>query len=346
MADEQYRWLDSDAAERLLRGEPLDAVDDVARAHAARIAETLSELAAPPLPTSDELPGEVSAVAAFRAARTARHGERTGVGGPASGRSAAPSGDAGLVRLGRPVADGRQARRWRPVRFALAGVVAAGMIGGAAVAAGTGALPTPFHEPRPAASVSAAATPPMPLLTPTPEGTQTRGSTSPTPTETNGAPAQGTSSQDEVGAGAAATGRPRSSGNGAAGRGGEWWIGVRSSCRAVADGRELGTRRMRSLEDAAGGSGRVKTFCKGVLGAGSGRDGDIRGPGRDGDGHGHHGEGGGDQGDDHDGDGEGHIGPDIGLAPFPPATPRVPAPSDGTPSPSPTHSAPATEASH
>ncbi|MBW8701341.1 hypothetical protein MBT84_17180 [Streptomyces sp. MBT84] len=90
MADEQYRWLDSDAAERLLRGEPLDAVDDVARAHAARIAETLSELAAPPLPTSDELPGEASAVAAFRAARTVRHGERTGVGGPASGRSAAP----------------------------------------------------------------------------------------------------------------------------------------------------------------------------------------------------------------------------------------------------------------
>ncbi len=34
MADEQYGWLDRDAAERLLRGEPLRTVDDEARAQA------------------------------------------------------------------------------------------------------------------------------------------------------------------------------------------------------------------------------------------------------------------------------------------------------------------------
>lgn len=34
MADEQHEWLDADAAEMLLRGEPVEAVDDHARAEA------------------------------------------------------------------------------------------------------------------------------------------------------------------------------------------------------------------------------------------------------------------------------------------------------------------------
>ncbi len=342
MADEQYRWLDSDAAERLLRGEPLDAVDDVARAHAARIAETLSELAAPPLPTSDELPGEASAVAAFRAARTAAtvsarasggrpralrgpvRRRRTGASRTAGrGRAAGPAMAPRALRAGRGGGrrDDRRGRgggRNRSAAHAVPRTASRRVrVGG--------------RDPADAGAHAHA------------RGTQTRVHL----TDAHGHERRARAGHFVTGRGGRRCRRDRAAAffrQRRRGAGGEWWIGVRSSCRAVADGRELGTRRMRSLEDAAGGSGRVKTFCKGVLGGGSGRDGDIRGPGRDGDGLGHHGDG--DQGDDHDGDGEGHIGPDIGLAPFPPATPHVPAPADATPSPSPTHSAPATEAAH
>ena len=69
MADEQYRWLDRDAAERLLRGEPLEAVDAGTRDQVDRLAEALGALAAEPRLSSDELPGEAAALAAFRKAR-------------------------------------------------------------------------------------------------------------------------------------------------------------------------------------------------------------------------------------------------------------------------------------
>lgn len=179
MADEQDRWLDRDAAERLLRGEPPAPVDAEVRARAERLAEALAALAAAPASTSEELPGEEAAVAAFRAARAARNDNGAvrhpqpaalsqardlarAAGGPANA-------DAGLVRLGRSEAGGRRARRWRTVRFGLAATVAAGMIGGVAVAAGTGMLPTPFRDaPGPAASVSPALTSPQPSVTATP----------------------------------------------------------------------------------------------------------------------------------------------------------------------------------
>ncbi|MFD0504808.1 hypothetical protein ACFQ0G_21700 [Streptomyces chiangmaiensis] len=125
MADEQYRWLDSDAAEHLLRGEPLDAVDDVARAHAARLAEALAELASPPPPTSGELPGEASALAAFRAARTDRDGERATVGGvPPGAQRPRPATPGWCASGGRPRTGARPVggapctsvwpRRWPP----------------------------------------------------------------------------------------------------------------------------------------------------------------------------------------------------------------------------------------
>ncbi|MER6124420.1 hypothetical protein ABT173_17550 [Streptomyces sp. NPDC001795] len=345
MADEQYKWLNGDAMERLLRGEPLDAVDDDTRAQAARLAEALAALAVTPPPTSEELPGEAAAVAAFRAARSGPDGAGAALGRPARAHFA--SADAGVVHLGRTVASERRTRWGRPVRFGLAAVMAAGMIGGVAMAAGTGVLPTPFHDhPGPAASVSAAVTPPQPLISPTPGGPETGGSTSPTTGGTTGAPAQSGSSRDEAGDGSAATGRPGDTGNRAEGRSREWWTAVRSSCRDMTGGRELGTERLRALEDAAGGSGRVKKFCKGVLGGedrgGSGGDqgsGQGRG-GKGGSGQGDHGV---DQGGN-GGDGEGHIGPGpggFGVAPAPSATPRALAPllPSRTPSPSPTYSA-------
>ena len=41
MADERYEWLDKDAAERLLRGEPVEAADEHARTQAARLSRAL-----------------------------------------------------------------------------------------------------------------------------------------------------------------------------------------------------------------------------------------------------------------------------------------------------------------
>ncbi|MFE6876976.1 hypothetical protein ACFVBK_21035, partial [Streptomyces sp. NPDC057677] len=71
MADERYQWLDQEAAERLLRGEPVDAVDDHTRSRAERLAEALDAARTPTLPPAarTELPGEAAALAAFRAAR-------------------------------------------------------------------------------------------------------------------------------------------------------------------------------------------------------------------------------------------------------------------------------------
>ncbi|MFE9096179.1 hypothetical protein [Streptomyces sp. NPDC007264] len=334
MADEQYGWLDKDAAERLLRGEPLDAVDPDTRARAARLAEALAALAAAPAPTGEEAPGEAAALAAFRAARTGADGEES-----CSGTSARPfaarSADAGLIRLGRPAASGGSSRWGRRVRFGLAAAVAAGMIGGVAVAAGTGVLPTPFHdEPGPAASVSAAATSPQPLLTPTPGGPRT-----PAPGATSGT--RNGSSHREAGDGSAPSGRPGSGDEHAAGGAEQWWVAVRSSCRDLADGKGLGRERQRALEDAAGGSARVKKFCRGVLdGKSDGQSGNGNGNGKGkgngkskGNGKGNGNGNGGDQG----GDGEGHRGPGAGGPPLaPPDTHAVaqgPAPRTASPAP-------------
>ncbi|MFF7190711.1 hypothetical protein ACFZAR_37110 [Streptomyces sp. NPDC008222] len=337
MADEQYRWLDGDAAERLLRGEPLDAIDDDARDQAARLAETLAALAVTPPSTSEELPGEAAALAAFRAARTGADQAWATSGRPDPAYAAHRAADAGLVRLGRPAANGRGSRWGRPLRFGLAAALAAGMIGGVAVAAGTGALPTPFRkEPGPEASVSAAVSPSQPPLTPTPGATETGTPLSSTPDAGGSAPDG--SSHDEAGAGPGATGSASPGGDDHRRRHtGTWWLALRSSCRDMTVGRELRADRLRDLQDAAGGSGRVKTFCKGVLGDGEGRSGDGLGSGQDGNGRG--GEGGhgqGDGGDDHGGSGgdEGHIRPGgSGLFGVPSGASPAPISALSTPNP-------------
>lgn len=170
MADEQYRWLDRETAERLLRGESLEAVDAADRDQAERLAKTLEALTAEPPLTSAELPGEAAALAAFRAAREGRDNTSATVGdGP--GRTAPEAADVGLVRLGRPARAARRPRWARPVRLGLAAALAVGMVGGIGVAAGTGVLPTPFdrNEPaRPAATVSAPVPTENPLISPSP----------------------------------------------------------------------------------------------------------------------------------------------------------------------------------
>ncbi|MDX6361090.1 MAG: hypothetical protein QOC85_93, partial [Streptomyces sp.] len=274
MADEQYEWLDRDAAERLLRGEPLEAVDADARKQADRLAEALGTLAAEAGLSSAELPGEAAALAAFRGARTGPDGEDAFLGRRGRTHSAAHSGDAGLVRLGRSGPGGRRARWGRPVRIGLAAALAAGMIGGVAVAAGTGALPTPFrdHAPTPGTSVSAAVTPEQPLLSPSPGVTAEGGAGASTPDGTTTGPAAGGSAPDEAEDDGVASGRPGAAGRGKSGRYGKW-RGLLSSCRDLRRGKELDRERRRALEDAARGSSRVTSYCAAVLGSdGQGRE--------------------------------------------------------------------------
>ncbi|MCT7357300.1 hypothetical protein N4P33_34945, partial [Streptomyces sp. 15-116A] len=139
MADEQHRWLDRETAERLLSGLPPEAADPAARERAERLARTLGALSPPPL-TSEELPGEAAALAAFRKTREERHGRYETEG--AARKAGEPALEAGLVTIGTPRADApvtvHRSRWTRPVRFALAAAVAAGMVGGAAALAGTG----------------------------------------------------------------------------------------------------------------------------------------------------------------------------------------------------------------
>lgn len=366
MADEQDKWLDRDAAERLLRGEPLEAVDADTQGRAKRLADALGALASGPAPSSAELPGEATALAAYRQARAGRNGEAAQLGRRGRPGAAASSADVGLVRLGRPAPGRRGARRGRPVRLGLAAALAAGMIGGVAVAAGAGVLPTPFRDdsPNPAATVSAAQTPARSPASPSPGASKTDGSAAPIPDATTNGPAGAGSGNDEARGSGAPSGQPGSSDTGQSARSREWWTKTRSYCRVVLDGRSLEPGRRRVLEDAAGGGGRVKTYCEGVLSGGTAGEGQNTqdqggdkgsdsgsGNGSDsgsGSGSGN-GSGGGDNGGDDGGHirpgGEGHHGNSGILAPSPrsalaPLLPRgSTSPSPAAPMPSPTYSA-------
>ncbi|ALO95726.1 hypothetical protein SHL15_4639 [Streptomyces hygroscopicus subsp. limoneus] len=271
MADEQYTWLNRETAERLLRGESLEAVDPSARDQAERLSRALGALSAEAAPAPGELPGEQAALAAFRKAREAAEAERTAAAhAPTAPRTPARGADAGLVRIGAPARTGIRTRRprWaRPVRLALAAAVAAGTLGGVAVAAGTGVLPTPFGDdhPRPATSVSPDTTTGQPLTSPSAPGGGTG----------TGAPDGGTrghrgGTDDEAAGTDDGTGAP--SATSGAGR-----PGTTAACRALRDGKDLDTGRKRALEHLAGGPGRVTAYCKVLLGAGDSASGGTGG---------------------------------------------------------------------
>ncbi|MEV7000114.1 hypothetical protein AB0N62_20780 [Streptomyces sp. NPDC093982] len=274
MADEQYRWLDRETAERLLRGESLEAVDPADRDQAERLAKTLEALTAEPPLSSAELPGEAAALAAFRAARAGRVTESAPVGhssvSGASEVSDAPDAglvDVGLVRIGGSDNGVRRPSRprWaRPVRLGLAAALAVGMVGGVAVAAGTGVLTSPFvgdEGGRPAATVSAPVPPERPLFSPSPEGGVRGG---PEPDDDSRAPTDpGTTEGAEPGGPAPDRGSAPDRDEAARG----WWKVVSAYCRDLRAGKELSNDRRRALESAAGGSERVRKYCRGVLNA-------------------------------------------------------------------------------
>ncbi|MEU9476334.1 hypothetical protein [Streptomyces sp. NPDC048191] len=365
MADEQYKWLDRGTAERLLRGESLEAVDARARDQAERLSRALGALSAEAAHGTGELPGEQAALAAFRKAREAADAAPAAAG-RADGTSGqpVPGADAGLVRIGAPSRTGIPARRprWaRPVRLALAAVLAAGTLGGVAMAAG-GILPTPFtpEHPRPAASVSADQTSEGPLSSPSPQGTP---GVSPSP----GVPGGGAGTRGGGASGEATGPDDRTSTDGTPGTGDPSGISTRrwkeavTACRNIRDGRELEAGRRRALENLAGGSARVSRYCRvllftadsaggatnGAKGDGSGDHGktDDKGKGKGGSGQGDD-EGPGRAGGGHFGKGGGHgrgrHGDGVAPVPsaFAPAHPAHPAGTTlGTASPSPSYSA-------
>ncbi|MFH8725285.1 hypothetical protein [Streptomyces termitum] len=220
MADERYQWLDPEAAERLLRGDPIDpaAPAEPTAPGAAALAEALDAVRLPAAATTAPLAGEDAAVAAFRAATAAR----ASVTAPA----AAPAADLGRVRLA-PVPGTR--RRWgRSLRYGFAAAVAAVTVGGVAVAAGTGVIPLIGEEP--SRTVTA-------VEPPSPDGARPTGETRRDP---SGAPTPGVTPTARQDGAATAPADPDHPGTGA-------------SAQAGAEGRIRDCREFRSGHlDAAG----------------------------------------------------------------------------------------------
>ncbi|MGW1292678.1 hypothetical protein [Streptomyces sp. NPDC002533] len=357
MADEHYEWLDKDAAERLLRGEPVVPVGDEARTDAFRLAEALGAARAGLPAPAGELPGEDAVLAAFRQARHGSGVDR--LAGRAAGAAVPGSpGRLHTVQLGSaPAAPPRRSRWSRPVRFGLAASLAGCALGGVAVAAGTGVFTGTFGgqgSPAPASSVSAAVTPgplmssdsvddPAAPVDPS-SPAEPESSTSPTaresggPEEPDGARTGGTGRESGTGrpdtpdrpggngreeTTGGGTGRDdRPGGSGGDTDAGNWYEKSVKACKAFREG-TLDDRSRRQLIEFAKGEKNLERFCDRLLGGnGNGGGGGNGGSG---------GSGGGD-GDDDDDDG-GQNGPGGGgsLPPvsFHPVPRAVAAPEAG-----------------
>ncbi|MFJ2027035.1 hypothetical protein ACIODW_24945 [Streptomyces sp. NPDC087897] len=365
MADEHYEWLDKDAAERLLRGEPVVPVGDEARTDAFRLAEALAAAREGLRPPAGDLPGEDAALAAFREAGHGTGADR--LAGRAAG--AALPGRPGLlpaVHLGAaPGAPVRRPRWSRPVRFGLVASLAGCALGGVAVAAGTGVLAGSFggpNSPAPATSVSAAATPgpltsgepggdpSLPADPSAPDGPES--SSAPEARESGGPDEPEGAHTDEAGrepgddrpggqdlpggdgrertAGGGGDERPAASGGSGGDHTdtGDWYEKSVKACKAFRNG-TLDERSRRQLIQFAKGEENLERFCDRVL-DGDGGDG---GSGDHGSGGGH-GSGGSDGGDDDDdgpkAPGDGGSLPPVSFHPVPrsAATPETGAGAD------------------
>ncbi|WP_030609562.1 hypothetical protein [Streptomyces sclerotialus] len=368
MADDRYSWLDEDAAERLLRGERVDA----GRGRGAQELDDLLDAAAmaATAPSPDTvLPGEEAAVAAFRQASAARSTRDT----------AAADGAAGAAEDGIPVVRSvpggtsrtERSRFGRPFRRGLAVALAGCALGGAAVAAGTGVLPTPFHggPPVPSPSASVAATP-RPLESRAPDAEASDGGTrSPdaepdpadpaSPTASGGPDGSTEPGREDTDDAARIPVPDVTSGQGGLG-GGD--TGKRAAVLALCRDYEAGRTppedrdRVRRLERAAGGAEKLHASCKrylqqngltgGLGGSGPTADGSGGSTGSSGStgstGDGAPGDGSGGTGQDEGGTSGGQGGSDDdeshpGYAPSLSPTPTAP-PTSSTPTPSATPS--------
>ncbi|MEU7238598.1 hypothetical protein [Streptomyces sparsogenes] len=177
--DHRYSWLDDDAAERLLRGEPAwagpsdsdgggNGRSDRSREEAERLAAVLGAVAEASRPAAGgaadgqaALPGEEAAVAAFRAARAeqAERAQRAGrTGRTVRGARLGTGGGSdthGVFRMARPSGEpGGQARLRRPLHMGLVAALAGCALSGFAVATAAGVLPFGRHDGAPGPTVS------------------------------------------------------------------------------------------------------------------------------------------------------------------------------------------------
>ncbi|MGW4030063.1 hypothetical protein ACWEFL_12195 [Streptomyces sp. NPDC004838] len=270
MANERYEWLDKETAERLLRGEPVEALDERARIQVARLNQALYAAARPQLRThpddgAGEMPGEAAALAAFRKVRA----------------EAATGGQSlGMVRIAPRPRSPFRTRLGLPVRFGVAAAVAGFAFGGVAVASGTGFLPSPFDgTPGPVSSVSAPT--PDPLVTESPRNRKAVPPQPSGPAGTVGTPSAtgdpGSESSD-TDPPAIATGEAEGPGKGKK-KGQQGKQGKRKTdrhlktvkaCEDYRDG-TIDAESRKFLEQAAKGPARIREFCDRMLrGTGSG----------------------------------------------------------------------------
>ena len=312
MAD-RYGWLDGEAAERLLRGRPLPPESD----SPARGAVTGANRG-PEEEQATDRHARLDAVLDDLAARQLRPSPRHG-GGEPSGETAAVeafrSAQFGLLRSASTGA--RDRGRARGARWAVAGVplragfavaLAGCALGGVAVAAGTGMLPSPFGGEAPAASASPLSSPddvrsperdgPAPGSTGSWEDEDGSRKPSRDDDENGGSKSPGAKDDSEDG-----DGRKHRHGPGHGAGHGKL---ANALCEAYADG-VLNPKQRAKLEHTAGGSKAVRSFC-------SSRGWSV--PGGDGGGT----------------SSPGGTGPGGGGNPAPPTKPSSPEQSSGVPS--------------
>ncbi|MFE4060275.1 hypothetical protein ACFXP3_28950 [Streptomyces sp. NPDC059096] len=360
MADERDAWLDKDAAERLLRGEPVEAPDARALARQERLTGALRDMSAVTYANDEELPGEAAALAAFRQA----------------GAPDAATDLLGTVRLA--LAPEAAGTRWRgrPLSRGLVVAVAGCALGGFTVVAGATVLPSLFGAavPGPASSVSAGASP-RPLSSGSTDRGQDRSAPSPDRPSADGAGGRAPVGPSSPGpTGDAARGGDGGTGDDARGEAvgyeaatgrsadgprapfvphtdpasGAWYQATVDACRDFRSG-AIDPGRRKALDAAADEPGGTERYCDRLLdgelrSGGKDRDGgdkDRNGYGKDRDGGGKdrdgHGEDGGQDGHGEDGDGEDEGGQSGNeqpqLTPAPPNRPTMAPPTYGAPAP-------------
>ncbi|MEV7871361.1 hypothetical protein AB0P17_35870 [Streptomyces sp. NPDC088124] len=355
MADERDAWLDKDAAEGLLRGDPVEAPDEHARARRELLSDALRDMSAVTYANGAELPGEAAALAAFRQA---------GAAGRTDG--AAPADLPGTVRLALAPMTVRTRRRGRPLRRGLVVAVAGCALGGITVAAGATVVPSLFGPgPGPASSVSAGASP-RPLSSGSAERGQDRSARpsdhpsgdggagrSPVPSSGTGGSAAGAAPGEDDGAAGGARGEADADDDAPAGAAdghhdpfvpntdpasGDRFRRTVDACRDYRGG-AIDPERRKALDTAADGPGGTERYCDRLL-DGDPRGGGGRNGGKDRDGHGGKGgnDGNGGKGEE-GGNAEEGDGGENGEPQKMPAAPAL------TPPPSPTYAVPGPEES-